>query len=82
MTADNKLWRNRKERKEWPGDCDRKILDWKYFIRMRQESMRAAARADLGGLEVFRYLLRGHALLHAVQQPFCLRQCQAEFLRS
>jgi hypothetical protein len=29
MTAGNKLWWNRKERKEWDGDCDRKILDWK-----------------------------------------------------
>ena len=27
MTAGKKLWRNRKERKEW-GDCNQKIRAW------------------------------------------------------
>jgi hypothetical protein len=29
MTTGKKLWRNRKEKKNGHGDCNRKILDWK-----------------------------------------------------
>src|ERR1035437_1110795 len=45
-------------------------------------SRRAAVRAGLEFSEVFLDLLSDHGLLHAMQQHFGFRECQAEFLRT
>jgi hypothetical protein len=47
MTAGNKCGGTGRRGKNGHGDCDRKILDWKEFIRMRQESMWGTVRVTL-----------------------------------